>query len=228
VIPPSVTPLLRVRTVAPACYASVMQLRSLLLACSVAFAGVTLDTAAPLRGPAEAQAAVSVAYSLAELIDASPRVVVAKALERRSLWETVADSRRIVTYTKLQVVERVYGEPAKTLWVRTLGGAVGRIGQQVSGEAQFHVGRQSLVFLTPDKDGTLVVMGGGQGHFPVVKPKEEGRPATLRLSPTMGKVLPRRGPSVSVQAQLGGKQLDQAIAKIRQTKRERDAQRKKR
>jgi len=200
-----------------------MQFRSLLLTCLVAFAGVTIDGAAPLDGPAEAQAAISIAYSLEELVDASPQVVVAKALEHRSIWETVADSRRIVTYTKLQVVERVYGKSDKTLWVRTLGDAIGRIGQHVGGEAEFHVGRRSLVFLMQTQDGTLVVTGAAQGHFPVVPPKKEGEPTTVRLSHAMGKVLPRRGPSIPVQAQLGGKQLDQAIAKIRQTKRERDA-----
>jgi hypothetical protein len=62
----------------------------------------------------------------------------------------------------------------------------------------------------------------------LVKPKDKGRPVTLRLSPIMGTVVPRQGPSISVQTQLGGAELDQAIAKIRQTKRERDAQRSKR
>ncbi len=201
-----------------------MQIRSLLTACLVAASVVALDPAAPLRGPAQAQAAVSIAYSLAELVDASPQVVIAKALERRSLWETVAGSRRIVTYTKLEVVERIYGKTAKTIWVRTLGGSVGRIGQHVAGEAQFHIGRQSLVFLTHAHDDALVVSGAAQGHFPVVKPKKKNQSITLRLSPSLGKVLPRRGPSISVQAQLAGQRLDQALTKIRGTKRARDAQ----
>ncbi len=205
-----------------------MQIRPLLTACLVVAAVVTLDPRTPLSGPAEAQASVAIAYSLEELVDASPQVVMVKALERRSLWEIVADSRRIVTYTKCQVIQRVYGKTAKTIWVRTLGGAVGRIGQQVGGEAQFHIGRQSLVFLTHTQDGTLVVSGSAQGHFPTVKPKKKGESLRLGLSPMLGAVLPRRGPSISAQALLLGQTLDQAIAKIAKTKRERDALRNKR
>jgi hypothetical protein len=188
---------------------------------------VALDVGGPLEGSRPAHAAVSVAHSLDELVDLSPRCFVAKATERRSLWEQVGDGRRIVTYTELHVEEVVYGKPASTLWVRTLGGAVGRIGQQVAGEAQFQIGKRSLVFLTQTPAGMAVVSGAAQGHFPLIEPKEEGQARKLRLSPSLGTILPRRGPSISVQESLHDKQLEEAIALIRDAKARIDASRRK-
>ena len=61
-------------------------------------------------GPAEAQAAIAVAYTLDELVKQTPEVIIARATERQSVWEKVGGSKRIVTYTKLEVSESVYGD----------------------------------------------------------------------------------------------------------------------
>jgi hypothetical protein len=184
--------------------------------------------------PREAHAATAIAYTLEELVDQSSWAIVAVALERESLWERVAGGKRIVTYTKLEIDTTIYGdaltkEKSKTVWVRTLGGAVGKIGQSVAGEARFKLGAKSVLFLAKAVSGALVVSGASQGHYPVrVPPNDDGddtskRKAVLRFSPSMGKIVPRHGPSITVQETLIGNVLKKAIAKIQATKAKRDA-----
>src|SRR5690606_26012643 len=114
-----------------------------------------------------AEAAVSVAYTLEELVDSAPTAVLARAVAQESRWEEIAGSRRIVTYTSLALEDGIYGEAKASLRVRTLGGVVGKVGQQVSGEASFRIGERAVVFLSATRSGTLVVAGAAQGHFPV-------------------------------------------------------------
>src|SRR4051794_24684786 len=114
-----------------------MKRRALLLALAVA---APTALASPPSTPglpiASAEAAVSVLVSLDELVAASTYVVVATAGERRSVWEDLPSGRRIVTYIRLSVEQTVAGAPGGEVWVRTLGGVVGKLGQAVSGEAQ--------------------------------------------------------------------------------------------
>jgi hypothetical protein len=213
-----------------------------LVACGALVAGAASDAPAP----PSAHATVAVAMSVEEMVDASPAVVVVRAVERTSVWEELAGGRRIVTYTKLEVLETAYGDPASLrrpeeaaaddaapapadkprpiyLRVRTLGGAVGRIGQQVAGEAAFKIGARSLAFLTRAGDGALVVTAMAQGQYPIAEPSDARERPRLRLVHTLATVLPRQGPSIAVQEALRGLELDQAVAKIREVKRQRDA-----
>ncbi len=175
-------------------------------------------------GPAEAHAALSVAYTLDELVQVAPQVVIAKALERRSVWEKIGGSKRIVTYTKLAKQENVYGGAPKTLWVRTLGGAVGRIGQQVAGEPRFTLGRESLVFLSKTGGGTFVVAGAAQGHYPILASKDDGSVRKLALSPNRGKIVKRKNQKVTIQQALGGTKVVAGVAKVKSAKARVDAQ----
>jgi hypothetical protein len=184
--------------------------------------------AAPLDGPPTAQAAVSIAYTLEELVDQSPWAVVVTAKERFSQWEELGGSRRIVTYTRVDVRTGVYGKGLdSSVWIRSLGGVVDRIGQQVSGEADLQLNKRALVFLVRAADGALVVSGAAQGHFPIAEEEKEGeqvvKAARLGFSPSMGKILPRKGPSISVHEVLIGLEPKAAIAKIREVKARRDA-----
>jgi len=179
--------------------------------------------------PSAAHAAVSIAYGLDELVSDSRQVAIVRPVERKSLWEEVAGARRIVTYTKVEVLERVFtaGNPAtkkKTLWIRTLGGSVDRIGQQVAGEARFRLGRRSLVFLTRSTDAKWVVSGMSQGHFPV-REARNGSPAVLVTSRSHGTLLPRRGPSISVHERLVNLTVVDALDAIRESKARVDAAR---
>jgi hypothetical protein len=138
---------------------------ALLLALPPALA---LDAGAPLEGPRIAAASVSIAISLEQLVTGSAAVVVATAAEQRSQWEDLGGARRIVTYTHLTIDRTVAGEPGKEVWVRTLGGAVGKIGQLVPGGARIAIGSQALLFLAKARDGALEVTGMAQGHYPLV------------------------------------------------------------
>lgn len=201
-----------------------MNLRTLALSLALALpAGLAISPDAPLDGARPAAAAVSVLLSLDSLVDASTFVVVATAAEKYSVWEDWPTGRRIVTYTKLSIERAAVGSPGTELWVRTLGGAVGSIGQAVSGEAKLTVGERSLLFLR--KTGVAVVVTSmAQGHFPVVpeSPRPESPKGTrfrLAPSPDAGTLLPRRGPSISAREQLVGATLDEALAAVKLVRR---------
>lgn len=198
-----------------------MRLRVVAIAfASTLLPAVAFSPDAPTLGPRGAEAAVSVLMSLDELVAASTYAVVATAHERRSVWEEVGGSRRIVTYTRLAVERSVLGSAGSELWVRTLGGVVGKIGQTVSGEAQIAPGSRSLLFLA-NVEGILVVTGLAQGHFRVVA--EDGGPPRLRPSPEAGVLLPRRGPAISAREVLVGATLDDAVKAIERARRAQDA-----
>ncbi|MRG93282.1 hypothetical protein [Polyangium spumosum] len=194
-----------------------MRVRASLLALSLALpAALFVSPHSPHTGPKEAAAAVSVVVSLDELVGSSSYVVVAKASERQSMWEDTPNGRRIVTYTRLDVEQSVVGEPGTSVWVRTLGGVVGEVGQWVSGEAVIKPGERSLLFLrkTPT---TVVVTAMAQGHYPVLA-TVEGVPK-LAASPDAGTILPRTGPSVAAREVLVGSTLSRAITAIEEAKR---------
>jgi hypothetical protein len=167
------------------------------------------------HGVPSASAAVSILMSLEELLDAADSVVVGTALDHRSQWEDLAGGRRIVTYTRIKVEQTVVGRPSSEVWVRTLGGVVGKVGQAVSGEAQIGLNTTSLLFLTK-ADTVLVVTGMAQGHFPIV---ESAGSRKLASSPDAGTLLPRRGPSISAQELLVGTTVDSGIESIQRARR---------
>jgi hypothetical protein len=142
-----------------------------------------------------AHATVARAIRLAELVRASQHVVVGVADSSFSRWETIAGSRRIVTYTRVRVEETVAGVPSGAeLLVRTLGGHVGKIGQVVHGEAVLKPGERSLLFVRPEVDGRLAVAGMAQGHYPVLADRD----GTLKVSasPALAKLLRPEGSAV--------------------------------
>ncbi|AUX43779.1 hypothetical protein SOCE26_052340 [Sorangium cellulosum] len=171
-----------------------------------------------MSGPREAQAAVSIQLSLDELVSAATYVVVATATEQRSQWEELGGAKRIVTYTRLSIERTVAGQPDGEVWVRTLGGVVGDVGQHVSGDAHLKLGAQAMLFLARARSA-VVVAGMAQGHYPLVSSEEprrvEGAPRVavrrLAASPDGGTVLARPGPAVSAREQLVGAPLDAAI-----------------
>jgi len=194
----------------PLCYIFAMRPLALGIALAVALPVFALRADQPTRGVAEADASVSVLMSLEQLTESSRFVLVVRAVERYSRWEQLAGSRRIVTYTRFAVEETVLGDPEEEVWVRTLGGVVGKIGQSVSGEAQFHLGKRAFVFLA-DMEGTMVVTGLAQGHFRIIEEKD--KPARLKASPDTGKLLRRPGPNISAREVLVGSTLREAIEK---------------
>lgn len=196
-----------------------MNRRAFLLASALALPpALTLSHTEPLA-VADAHASVAVLMSLDEMVAASTQVVVATASDHHSVWEDMPSGRRIVTYTKLSVERTVAGAPAQEVWVRTLGGTVGKIGQSVAGEAQIATGSRAFYFLA-QSGPTMVVTGMAQGHFPIVV--DDKGVARLKASPDPGMLVPRRGPTISANERLVGNKLDDAVALVLASKKARD------
>jgi hypothetical protein len=194
-----------------------MRARAALLALTVLVpAAAIVSPHASSLGPPPAEAAVSLLVTLDELVQSSTYVVLGTAAEHNSAWEETPSGRRIVTYTRIDVERTVAGDPGTSVWVRTLGGTVGSIGQYVSGEAQITLGSRSLLFL--HKEGPLVaVTEMAQGHFPVIA--DDKGPVRLGASPDAGALLPRRGPSISAREVLVGATIERAVVAVQEARR---------
>ncbi|MBK8997714.1 MAG: hypothetical protein IPM35_18460 [Myxococcales bacterium] len=156
-----------------------------------------------------ARASIARALSLRELVRSSERALVGTALDTESRFESVGGRRRIVTYSRLRVEERLGGPGDESeLLVRTLGGKVGDVGQVVHGEALLLLGEPALVFLGPSPEGPLVVTAMAQGHYPIRADKRGER----RLSPS-----PRLAELVGDGAarELAGKRVAEATGLVR-------------
>ena len=151
---------------------------------------------------------------MSELVSGSTVVVAGTPLESRSLWEGDASThgRRIVTYTRVRVDRLLDGPPQAEIWVRTLGGEVDDIGQQVAGEAVFRGAQPSLLFLRARTDGTHAVVGMGQGQYPL-DPRPESGAARVRAPLETGHLVPKvaaaAAPRPSARLALVGRTLDE-------------------
>lgn len=166
----------------------------------------------PILG-SEAHATVSVLMTMDELVAGSSLVLVGQPVERKSQWEEVGGSKRIVTYTRILVEETMAGEgAAESIWVRTLGGTVGDIGQHVAGEAQFTIGETAVVFLAKAGEA-LIVTGMAQGHFPLISGADD---RVLTSSPDTGTLLKRKkdDPARSARDELIGSTLANARKRV--------------
>jgi hypothetical protein len=112
-----------------------------------------------------ARASVSFTVVLDALVEESSAACVVTPVEAKSVWE----NGRIYTYTRVHVERTFAGSVAagSEVWVQTMGGTVGDIGQLVDGEAVLLPGKTSLLFLKSAPTG-YVVTARGQGQFPVV------------------------------------------------------------
>jgi len=133
-----------------------------------------LGLAAVPSAATDAQASVSIAVTFDGLVRETSLAAVVTPIEQRAYWE----NGRIYTYTRVSVDRVLAGGAADgagaasdkpgEVWVRTMGGIVGKIGQAVDGEAVLIVGRPSLLFLHSGPPGALEVTARGQGQFPIV------------------------------------------------------------
>jgi hypothetical protein len=166
--------------------------------------------------PGAAKAGVARPVALRDLVRESRFIVVGAPIEAISRWEDVGRSRRIVTYHRVRVDRRlgVKAPSESELWVRTLGGTVGKIGQIVHGEATLAHGEGAMLFLAPGRDGVLQVTAMSQGHFPLrADPKGVQR---LSVSPRLSKLV---GEGSSAVRQLVGRSLNEADELVQRAER---------
>jgi hypothetical protein len=141
----------------------------------------------------DADASVSIAVGFDQLVKDADTVAVITAGDSNSVWE----ENRIFTYTKVHVDQGVAGElnAGNDTIVRTMGGVVGDIGQQVDGEAVLIKDKPSVLFLRKYKTGAYEVSARGQGQYPVViDPQTKLR--TMIRSTQAGMILPPKPSNV--------------------------------
>jgi hypothetical protein len=158
----------------------------------------------------QASATVVRALSLPSLVQGSRRILVVTALAAESHFEELGRRRRIVTDTRVRVEEGLAKADGaeRELLVRTLGGAIGRLGERVHGQAQLTVGEPCVAFLLQGPDGLHYVNGMAQGHYPL-----RGDAARrLTRSPDLPEIL---GFDESAVKALVGTELSSAGARIR-------------
>ncbi|MFI5299007.1 MAG: hypothetical protein ACHREM_13000 [Polyangiales bacterium] len=113
-------------------------------AIALAVLGGVAGGASFMLAASSAHASTLIALSLEELVTRAERVVVAVPRTRSSRWE----SGRMVTYTTVDVEATLGGSAATApLVVRTLGGEIDGLGQQVYGEAKLPLGAPVILFL---------------------------------------------------------------------------------
>jgi matrixin len=159
---------------------------------------------------ADVRASVSVTVTFDDLIQRASAAAVVIPVEQYTTWE----EGRIATYTHVRVDRLVVGRLPADLWLRTLGGAVGRIAQLVEGEATFTTGAASLVFVHPHGEGSAQTYGiveGAQGQFPIET--MEGRPR-LAASRGLGALLRAPGSSRPARDVLLDRSLEDAVRAI--------------
>ncbi len=145
-------------------------------------------SSASLLLPATASASIARGLRLPELVRGSSCCLVGTALAAESRWESVGNSRRIVTSTRVRVDQTFGGTPPGTeALIRTLGGRVGDVGQIVHGEAFLLLGQAATLFLLPLQDGRHSVMGMAQGHFPIAVDAQKVK--RLRRSPRLPELI---------------------------------------
>lgn len=118
-----------------------------------------------IQRPADACAALPI--SLPDLTRLSRFTVVGIAREGTSDWERSSTGNRIVTHTRLEVQQTLDGRdpPDSNLFVRTLGGVVGDVGQLVHGEAELQTDRPAVLFLNETRNGAYGITAMVQGHY---------------------------------------------------------------
>ena len=144
--------------------------------------------------PSDASASVSIAVGFDQLVKDADDVAVITAGEGQSVWE----DGRIVTYTKVHVDQGVAGgdlTAGNDTFVRTLGGVVGKIGQQVDGEPVLVKDKPSLLFLRKFKVSAFEVSARGQGQYPVVIDEKTKAKKFIR-SNSAGMLLPPKPATV--------------------------------
>lgn len=146
--------------------------------------------------PTDAQASVMIAVPFDALVQDADAVAVVMPDVAKSVWE----DGRIYTYTRVRIDRGIAGETGGTeVWIRTMGGVVGKIGQLVDGEPVFAPNKPALLFLRRFKSGgTWEVSARAQGQYPVVLDDAKKEKRVIR-SANVGVLLPPKAAPTHVE-----------------------------
>ena len=110
----------------------------------------------------QALATTMVPLSLNQLTTSADLIVRVSIENKSSAWE----NQRIYTYSQAQIIETLKDKNPlrpKSITVKSLGGVVGDIGQQVHGTPQLITGKEYILFLIEPEPNTYFVFGMEQG-----------------------------------------------------------------
>lgn len=126
-----------------------------------------------LAGPAGATTVLHV--PLEELAAGTPLVVRAVVSEQKVSWS--GDGLRILTRTRLRVVEVLKGKAAPELTVQQVGGTLDGMAMRIPGDAQFAAGEEVVLFLEPHPTdaGEFVLVAMNAAKFTVQESAEGPR-----------------------------------------------------
>ena len=128
---------------------------------------------------AGAQASTAVQLDVPALTRAASDVVRVRVSSSRSAW--VDEHRHLVTFVKVQVLERWKGSAPEVLQVVQPGGELDGVGQAVAGVAALVPGEEVVLFLE-QRGGWRSAVGLAQGVYRVERGQGEARavPAEAR------------------------------------------------
>lgn len=114
----------------------------------------------------EGHAGAARPVSLTHLVSTSQLVTVGVARESTSRWVYAYGGRRIITYTRFEILQPLIDEAATSVvYVETLGGTVGKIAQVVHGEANLIRNQPCVAFLRGSNEGLHRLTARAQGHY---------------------------------------------------------------
>jgi hypothetical protein len=114
-----------------------------------------------------AWASTFIALSRAELAAQSSAVIEGEVLKINSFWSR--SGRLVVTEAMVQVTDKIAGDAASVVIVRTFGGQVGSYNVEAHGFPKFAVGERVVLFLQNQPNGTAEVTGYRQGQYRVIR-----------------------------------------------------------
>ena len=112
-------------------------------------------------------ASTFVAVSQDELVRQSDAVVQGRVAKVSQFWN--AEGTMIYTEAVLEVQEKLVGDTAGIIVLRTFGGTVGSYTVEAHGFPEFREGERTIVFLKALEDGAYEVNGYRQGQFRVMR-----------------------------------------------------------
>jgi hypothetical protein len=133
-----------------------------------------------LIGASAVPAAVILDASFEEMVAESHLVLRGRIGQQQSRWDD--DGRRIYTYTELQILDVIKGDPAGgSVLIRQPGGVVDGIGQKVAGAARFRTAEEVVLLLqqAPDDGTVLIPLGMAAGKISI-DPDGLGGPRAYR------------------------------------------------
>jgi len=112
-----------------------------------------------------AQATLVPALSLRGLIDQSEIIVHGRVTRSWTAWDS--EHKYIWTHSRLEILDRVKGNPGSSVTVSEPGGSLDGVNMSISGAPDYGIGETAIVFLYRTPIGYLRATGFGQGKYTV-------------------------------------------------------------